>query len=298
MSVFNSAAQLNRQVFKRKLTLLTYALALFFAASIVQAAAQTPETAALTASQQQADAAPSNSSFEPLSIDECEAQLEQYYRSTTIDRRRLFTSFEQAHAALSASDTDGEQLMRYLAYAKLISVLYLYGGDRQCKKYLAAIDEQVLTFFNQTVQHRKEAKLTNVQVSALYLRYADYLYTKLALQDQVNGIAAALPVLYRKALLLNPDNTEALVKLACWHIFPADKTTTNYNSFIESQEAYLEELNPADQCTAYMMYSMYYMKKYNSQKGREYLAKAAALFPNHIVLLYLYDNYKKGIFTL
>ena len=287
--------------FLNKPLVLSVALALFFAASMMQAAAQTAETAAPAALQQQANSAASPedaSGF--LSIEACEAALAGYYRNNTIDRRRLFTSFEHVHAALSASDISGEQLMRYLEYAKLISVLYTHGGDRKCKKYLKHIDEQAPVFLQEVMQQggTTEKPLTTAQASALYLRYADFLYTKLVLQKQVNSIAASLPVLYRKALLLNPDNTEALVKLACWHIFPSDATTTRYNSFIESQEQYLDVLTLTDQFTAYTLYSMYYLKKYNSQKGREYLAKAAALFPNHGVLLRLYDNYKNGIFTL
>ncbi|MGP1491575.1 MAG: hypothetical protein ACTTI6_11035 [Treponema sp.] len=53
-----------------------------------------------------------------------------------------------------------------------------------------------------------------------------------------------------------------------------------------------------DRFTAYLLYSIYYMKRYNSEKGRAYLRKAAALFPDHALLSHLYGNYKKGKFTL
>jgi len=40
------------------------------------------------------------------------------------------------------------------------------------------------------------------------------------------------------------------------------------------------------------------LKKYESAKGRAYLQKAASLFPNHVLLLRVYENYRKGIFSL
>ena len=140
--------------------------------------------------------------------------------------------------------------------------------------------------------------MTKAQTAALYVRYADYLYTKIALPENTFKIVSALPVLYRKALMLDPDNTEAAVKLACWHIFPADVSTLNYNSFIEAQEEYLEMLSDADRFNAYVLYSSYYMKKYDSDKGRAYLQKAAALFPGHALLSHILENYRQGIFSL
>lgn len=233
-----------------------------------------------------------------LTLDECESLLVQYYRSTTIDKDILFTGFERLHAALCAGNAGKETMLRYLAHAKLISILYSTGGDRQCKKYLHLIDKQLLSFFNRTLECRNGEKLTNDDISNLYLRYADYLYTQLVLENNRFSGVSALPLLYRSALSFNPDNTEALVKFAFWHIFPAHAGTVCYNSFIELRENFIDELNLTDRFTAYMLYSLYYMKKYNSRKGREYLSKAADLFPNHAMLLHLYNNYKKGLFTL
>ena len=286
--------------FLKKANRFSLLFTLFYCTStLLLFADQTAESSvADTTAQQEAPAFSDHA--EVLSVEACEAALAGYYRDKTIDRKRLFSSFDRIHEAMNTDSTDGEQLLSYLEHAKLISVLYTHGGDRKCKKYLKHIDGQAPVFLQEVMQQNgtTEKPLTNTQISALYLRYADFLYTKLMLPGNALSIAASLPVLYRKALLLNPDNTEALVKLACWHIFPADATTTRYNSFIESQEAYLEELSLADQGTAYLMYSIYYMKKYDSKKGRAYLAKAAALFPNHVLVLHLYDNYKKGIFAL
>ncbi|MEL3905752.1 MAG: hypothetical protein P1P65_01795 [Treponema sp.] len=257
-----------------------------------------------------------------VSIEDCEIQLEQYYKTGEYGFRNLFAAFDsvrtELYTAFNAQEQNKERetilLAHYLEYAKLISTVYNYGGDRQCKKYVKIIDEEAAEFLKKTAARRKPAPrgihrpqhgstgaaghISRAELSALYLRYADYLYTKLVLPENVFTIAAALPVLYRKALLYDPGNTEAAVKLACWHIFPANETTALYNSFIELQETALDVLSPTDQFTAYLLYSIYYMKKYNSQKGRAYLQKAAGLFPGHVLLSHLYENYAKGMFAL
>lgn len=276
--------------------------ALLFTANLQGVAAQTAHTLMHGSVRTAQAAEPISSAPEVytgiLTLDECEALLVQYYRSSAMDKNALFTGFERLHTALCAGNAGKETMLRYLAHAKLISILYSTGGDRQCKKYLNIIDKQLFPFFNRTLERRNREKLTNEDISNLYLRYADYLYMQLSLETKQFSGVSALPLLYRTALYFNPNNTEALVKFAFWHIFPAHAGTVYYNSFIESQEHFIDELNLTDRFTAYLLYSLYYMKKYNSRKGREYLSKAVDLFPNHAMLLHLYNNYKKGIFAL
>ena len=229
-----------------------------------------------------------------LSFAECEMLVEQYYRMQPIDPQPLLGSFDRIREMLKTS-FDAERFDLYLEHAKLISMLYVYEGNRQCKKYDKLVQEEAPEFLKQA------EKLTGIekeQRSALYMRYADYLYTKIALPESTFKIVSTLPVLYRKALMLDPDNIGAAVKLACWHIYPADASTVNYNSYIEAQEEYIETLSAADQFNAYLLYSAYYMRKYDSDTGRAYLQKAAALFPGHTLLLHVYENYKKGNFNL
>ena len=234
-----------------------------------------------------------------LSIADCKALEEQYYRMQAFDPQLLLDSFDRRREALNTSFEDAEQLNLYLEHAKLISMLYVYEGNRQCGKYDTLIQGEAQVFLRQAEKLTgKHAGFTREQMSALSMRYANYLYTKIGVPKNTFAIASALPVLYRKALMLNPGNIEAAIKLACWHIFPADVTTGNYNSYIESQEEYIEELPTADRFNAYLLYSIYYMKKYESAKGRAYLQKAAALFPNHVLLLRVYENYRNGIFSL
>ena len=234
-----------------------------------------------------------------LSIADCKALEEQYYRMQSFDPQLLLDSFDRIREALNTSVEDVELLDLYFEHAKLISMLYVYEGNRQCGKYDTLIQGEAQDFLRQAEKlTRKHAGFTREQMSALFMRYANYLYTKIGVPKNTFAIASAVPVLYRKALMLNPGNTEAAVKLACWHIFPADVTTGNYNSYIESQEEYLEGLSAADRFNAYLLYSIYSMKKYESAKGRAYLQKAASLFPNHVLLLRVYENYRKGIFSL
>ena len=234
-----------------------------------------------------------------LSIADCKALEEQYYRMQSFDPQLLLDSFDRIREALNTSVEDVELLDLYFEHAKLISMLYVYEGNRQCGKYDTLIQGEAQDFLRQAEKlTRKHAGFTREQMSALFMRYANYLYTKIGVPKNTFAIASAVPVLYRKALMLNPGNIEAAVKLACWHIFPADVTTGNYNSYIESQEEYLEGLSAADRFNAYLLYSIYSMKKYESTKGRAYLQKAASLFPNHVLLLRVYENYRKGIFSL
>ena len=231
-----------------------------------------------------------------FSAADCEALVEQYYRMQPVEPQPLLDSFDRVREALLAA-FDAEQLDRYFAHAKLISMLYVYEGNRQCRKYDRIIEAEAPGFLKQAGTFTGTG-MTKAQTAALYVRYADYLYTKIALPENTFKIVSALPVLYRKAIMLDPDNTEAAVKLACWHIFPADVSTLNYNSFIEAQEEYLEMLSDADRFNAYVLYSSYYMKKYDSDKGRAYLQKAAALFPGHALLSHILENYRQGIFSL
>lgn len=132
--------------------------------------------------------------------------------------------------------------------------------------------------------------------SEVYLKYADYLYAKIAVSPSV---ILKLPVLYRKALIKDPNNDEARVKLACFYCFAANEKTGNFNSFIERNEKNLELLDSlVDKLNAYVAYSIYYMKKYNSEKGGAYLEKAKEVLPGNILAELLEANYQKGILSL
>ena len=151
-----------------------------------------------------------------LSIADCKALEEQYYRMQSFDPQLLLDSFDRIREALNTSFEDAGLLDLYFEHAKLISMLYVYEGNRQCGKYDTLIQGEAQDFLRQAEKlTRKHAGFTREQMSALFMRYANYLYTKIGVPKNTFAIASAVPVLYRKALMLNPGNIEAAVKLAC-----------------------------------------------------------------------------------
>lgn len=231
-----------------------------------------------------------------LSQEACEILYEAFYRTATMPVQQVKQSCRSLQQQLKAAvrknrrerDTAAEQhlLVSYLVHAKLLSDAYNYGVLPD-SRFISGLDREVRYL------------LKKIPASSdIYLKYADYRYTKLVLPNEVFRTASSLPVLYRKALLFNPANREALVKLACWHIFAANEETANYNSFIEEQEAYLDCLAPVSRFNAAVLYSTYYMNTYNTEKGYAYFREAERLFPGHVLLSHLYENYQKGQFAL
>lgn len=233
-----------------------------------------------------------------LSVDECEEILSNYYRTNIIDIMPIFENLALASGQLSSIlsnkvptasrniETENRLLVHYLEYAKIISTAYIFGSINKYARRVNKIENEIYSFI-------EKAKLT----PDVYLKFADYLYTKISLPKNFN-IISSLPILYRKTLLKAHDNNEALVKLACWHIAAADETTSNFCGFIETAEDYIEELNEVDQFMSFIWYSIYYMKKYEVKKGWGYFQKAKEIFPNHVWLLHLYNNYQNGILGL
>ncbi|MGP1415101.1 MAG: tetratricopeptide repeat protein [Treponema sp.] len=173
----------------------------------------------------------------------------------------------------------------YLEHAYVISAIYDLGGMKDYSSLIERLKTKVELFMKAIEPNAK-----------IYLKYADYLYLSLA---QGNAKAVhALPILYRKVLLLDKNNKEALVKLASWYIFPANEKTANINGFIEEAENYIDELEEIDLFNACLWYSVYYMKNYNVNKGFDYLQRANKIFPRHVYVAHLWNNYKNGIFRM
>ena len=173
----------------------------------------------------------------------------------------------------------------YLEHAYVISAIYDLGGMKDYSSLIERLKTKVELFMKAIEPNAK-----------IYLKYADYLYLSLA---QGNAKAVhALPILYRKVLLLDKNNKEALVKLASWYIFPANEKTANINGFIEEAENYIDELEEIDLFNACLWYSVYYMKNYNVNKGFDYLQRANRIFPRHVYVAHLWNNYKNGIFRM
>ena len=236
-----------------------------------------------------------------FSLDECDSIFTEYYRNNTIGDEDLKILIDGINVLTDSLEKillenkknrdikkQNELLISYLKHAEIISTIYNYGSMNHQAKIIKKIDKDLKRFL----------KLSDLE-GEVYLKYADYLYTKLPLPEtkRFNTILT-LPVLYRMALLKDKTNKAAFVKLSCWHVSSADETTSNFNSQIKATEKYIEELNEVDKFNAYIWYSIFYMKIYDTKKGWECFYKAKNIFPNHPIVSLLYENYKKGILKL
>lgn len=250
---------------------------------------------------QNTDSLPANPAYKIFSLEECKNIFTAYYRTGKISKDNIdififgIKSLTQSIDEIilqSKNERDikkqNELLILYLEHAEIIAIIYNYGLINNYSRTIKKIDKDVKRFL----------KLSSLD-PIVYLKAADYLYTKLLLPEGNKlNIILTLPILYRKTLLFDNTNAEALVKLSCWYIFAANETTSNYNSQINSTEEFIEDLNEIDKFNAYIWYSIYYMKIYNTKKSIEYLHKAEQIFPDHIFVHILYSNYKKGILSL
>lgn len=231
-----------------------------------------------------------------LSLEQSELFFEEFYRTGSIDTDPFFIGLEKIEKELIKlqsinekerdSEKENELLILYLEYAKIVSTVYYIGSINHRFRQIQHIEKQITLF-------AKQRSLS----SDFYVKLADYLYQKLMLPNS-GSVILTLPIVYRKALLKDLENNAAKIKLACWYVFAANATTSNFNSFIEENEPLIDELNTVDKFNAYITYSLYYMKVYNTDKGWMYLYKADALFPSHILVERLRNNYKNGMLSL
>jgi hypothetical protein len=209
-------------------------------------------------------------------------------RETDIDK--IYYDFyagstEDIHAA-AASVLAGmreDDLPGYINSLKVLSALYSTG-------YLPEYENEINIIDASVAKRLKRTRLT----SALCLAYADYLYSRLSWESNNTKTIMALPVWYRRALLLDPNNREANIKLALWYISAADENSGLWNAFIKQQEQNLDILGEADRFNACLLYSMFYMKIYNVNKGFMYLDQAKNLFPNNPIPALIAYNYESG----
>lgn len=240
---------------------------------------------------------PSKEALKIFTLEECNSLLVNYYNENKIepsDLDILIGGIKNLTASLdklllqNKEERDikvqNELFLLYLEYAEVFSTIYNYGGINHQGKLVKKIDKDIKRFL----------KFSDL-IGEVYIKYADYIYTKLPLPEtkRFNTILT-LPVLYRMALLKDKGNKTAFVKLSCWHISAADETTSNFNSQIRETEEFIEDLENIDRFNAYIWYSIFYMKIYNTKKGWEYFYKAKSMFPDHGIVSTLYENYQKG----
>ena len=217
-----------------------------------------------------------------FSMQECQECLRRFYRFEAIDEKLLASSTEKLENIIFSFLKDNIETQKnsdekalylqdlwslYLEHAYVISAIYDLGGMKDYSSLIERLKTKVELFMKAIEPNAK-----------IYLKYADYLYLSLA-----QG---------------NKNNKEALVKLASWYIFPANEKTANINGFIEEAENYIDELEEIDLFNACLWYSIYYMKNYNVNKGFDYLQRANRIFPRHVYVAHLWNNYKNGIFRM
>ena len=250
-------------------------------------------------------------SVDILSPEECKEYLLRFYRDEVIDDEALANSVEKLESIISSyletsfnagveafqkdsnvqkESNEGASFLQelcllYLEHSFVIFSIYDIGGMKKYSTLIKKIKLNVELFMNAIKPNSK-----------IYLKYADLLYLSLA-HGNIKAIHV-LPVIYRKILLLDKDNKEALIKLSMWYIFPSNENTSNFNGFIEDTENFIDELEEVDLFNACLWYSIYYMKNYNEKKGFEYLQKANKIFPHHLYVAHLWNNYKNGIFSM
>jgi len=125
----------------------------------------------------------------------------------------------------------------------------------------------------------------------LALAYSDYLYANMSF-----GGIMTVPLLYKKALCIDGGSKEARVKLAVYYTYSSGSTTPLWNAFIMREEKNIESLSNTDKFLAYLSYSMFYIKNYDTEKAYSYLDKADKLYPGNALTAYIKYNYSKGKF--
>lgn len=208
--------------------------------------------------------------------------LEQYYKAEEIPRDEMIKRYLESKDNYLINLSENS-LIEYIEACTLLSNLYSSGLIPEYQNTVEAlfyeINSEVKNYYN--------------SVNVL-MAYADYLYSEFSWKKNVSDNIFVLPNLYRRIIFLNKNNEQALVKLAMWYISASNYSTSNWNSFITSQENKLESLTDTDKFNGYLLYSMFYMKKYNLKKAKLYLDKAKELYPNNPMLIVIEENYKKG----
>ncbi len=136
------------------------------------------------------------------------------------------------------------------------------------------------------------AKTKNEKILHLY---SNYLYSKLSWEKSNYKTIETLPNIYQKNAFYS-ESKQSLLDMAIWYIFIANTNTSIINAFITKQENLIEKLSLTDveKFNAYINYSMFYMKTYNTKKSFYYLEKAKNIFPNGIITAIIETNYKNG----
>lgn len=212
--------------------------------------------------------------------------LDDYFSNNIeiADAIELFQNAENSLEKIDSYDNLYETyLCNYIEASTIISTLYSSGKMNEYQDLVENLENDI------------EQKVNTIKkTSGLCIKYANFLYSEFFWKKNNSSIIKKLPVLYRQAIFLDKENNEALIKLALWYISASSYNTENWNVFIKSQESKLGSLQKNDLFFAYILYSMFYIKNYNTNKGLDYLAKAEKIYPSNILLSVIKENYSNG----
>lgn len=208
--------------------------------------------------------------------------LKPYFENSELSDKAALENYNICKEAFLNQNNE-ENALNYINSCRVLSCYYA-GGALLKKGYLV---QSLQKEIEQLVDFNKASSKVN-------LSYGDFLYSQFFWKKDNQDIIQKYPIVCRRALIKEPGNKEAKLKYALWAIFPANKTTNNWNTFIKQCESEIENLNSYDKFNAYIQYSAFYMNNYDTEKGYKYLDKARELYPNNILCAVLEANYKKG----
>lgn len=208
--------------------------------------------------------------------------LEKYYTAENIPKTEIL-DFYSKYKNIYMNNNSQENLIEYIKACTLLSTLYSSG---EIPEYQTEIESVDLNLQNEI----KKYPFSSIELMA----YADYVYSEFSWKKDTTYNIFVLPNIYRRIINLDKSNDEALVKLALWYITASYYFTSNWNSFIAKQEAKIENLSNPDKFNGFLLYSMFYMKKYDVKKGMMYLNKARELYPENPLTFIIEQNYKNG----
>lgn len=208
--------------------------------------------------------------------------LDKYYSAENISKTEILGYYSE-YKEKYFQNKNIENLTNYIEACTLYSILYSSGQIPDLKTEIESLNEKL------------QNELNNYPFSSeVLMAYADYVYSEFSWKKDTTYNIFVLPNIYRKIINLDKSNEAALVKLALWYISASKYSTSNWNSFISKQESKIEKLSNPDKFNGYLLYSMFYMKKYNIEMGMKYLNKARELYPKNPLTFFIEQNYKNG----
>ena len=186
--------------------------------------------------------------------------------------------------AKKSYDNDSSMLANYIDACTLLSYEYATGELSSYENLVENLEKELNSVIK---KYRNDPDIL--------LKYSDFLYSEFSWNKNNFHIIQRLPIIYRRICSISPGNKVAQLKLALWYANASNKKTGNWNSFIKAQEKNVSLLSGFDLYNAYILYSMFYLKSYDTQSGLAYLQKAKELYPNNALASLVEYNYSKGI---